>query len=158
MGKQPNVVQLKPPKNNFFFNGKCKTVAGFGDSQSLAHSCFYNLCLGGSLGEDCVNIYAGGGFIFDSKLPVAKGEEPLLPPSFPGAVIGGLGLYQGIKGTAQIVTVTTPTSKYNRASLMGAQGTPHYYISTGYYTQLIQLETTIMLPPSKTLTADPDPT
>merc|ERR1712039_746687 len=39
-GKQPNVVQLKPPKNNFFFNGKCKTVAGFGDSQSLAHSCF----------------------------------------------------------------------------------------------------------------------
>lgn len=153
-GKQPNVVQLKPPKNNYFINGKCKTVAGFGDSQTLAQSCFYNLCLGGSLGEDCVNIYAGGGYIFDTQASVGIGEEPLLPPSFPGAVIGGVGLYQGIKGSAQIVTVTTPTSPRNGASLMNRFGAEYAFIQTGYTTQLIQLETTIMLPPSKTLVSD----
>jgi hypothetical protein len=91
-GKQPNVVELRPPRQNYFFNGECTTVAGFGVSQILAHSCFYNLCLGG-LGEDCVNIFAGGGFIFDPLALVMPSEEPLLPPSFPGAIIGGTGKY-----------------------------------------------------------------
>jgi len=146
-GKQPNVVKLRPPKDNFFFNGECTTVAGFGLSQILAHSCFYNLCLGG-LGEDCVNIFAGGGFIFDPFEPVKKNEEPLLPPSFPGAIIGGTGKYQGIKGSAQIVTITSRTSRelpvnFNGFSLNKSP-------QTGYITQLVQLETTQQLPPSKT--------
>ena len=146
-GKQPNVVKLRPPKDNFFFNGECTTVAGFGLSQILAHSCFYNLCLGG-LGEDCVNIFAGGGFIFDPFAPVQKNEEPLLPPSFPGAIIGGTGKYQGIKGSAQIVTITSRTSRelpvnFNGFSLNKSP-------QTGYITQLVQLETTQQLPPSKT--------
>ena len=146
-GKQPNVVKLRPPKDNFFFNGECTTVAGFGTSQILAHSCFYNLCLGG-LGEDCVNIFAGGGFIFDPFAPVQKNEEPLLPPSFPGAIIGGTGKYQGIKGSAQIVTITSRTSRelpvnFNGFSLNKSP-------QTGYITQLVQLETTQQLPPSKT--------
>jgi len=146
-GKQPNVVKLRPPKDNFFFNGECTTVAGFGVSQILAHSCFYNLCLGG-LGEDCVNIFAGGGFIFDPFAPVQKNEEPLLPPSFPGAIIGGTGKYQGIKGSAQIVTITSRTSRelpvnFNGFSLNKSP-------QTGYITQLVQLETTQQLPPSKT--------
>jgi len=146
-GKQPNVVKLRPPKDNFFFNGECTTVAGFNPSQILAHSCFYNLCLGG-LGEDCVNIFAGGGFIFDPFEPVKKNEEPLLPPSFPGAIIGGTGKYQGIKGSAQIVTITSRTSRelpvnFNGFSLNKSP-------QTGYITQLVQLETTQQLPPSKT--------
>lgn len=149
-GKQPNVVMLKPPKHNYFFNGQCKTVAGFGDSQTLAQSCWYNLCLGGAAGQDCVNIYAGGGYIFDPRTEVLRGEEPLLPPSFPGVVVGGLGKFQGIKGSAQIVTVTTPTSAYADASLV--ESAP--LLVTGYTTQLIQLETTMMLPPSKTLQAN----
>jgi len=146
-GKQPNVVMLKPPKNNYFFNGQCKTVAGFGNSQTLAQSCWFNLCLGGAAGQDCVNIYAGGGYIFDPETEVLKGEEPMLPPSFPGVVVGGLGKFQGIKGSAQIVTVTTPTSAYAGASLVYIEP----LLTTGYTTQLIQLETTMMLPPSKTL-------
>jgi hypothetical protein len=150
-GKQPNVRELAPPKDNFFFNGECTAVAGFGASQVLAHSCFYNLCLGG-LGEDCVNIFAGGGFIFDPLQPVADGEEPLLPPSFPGAVIGGIGKYQGINGSVQIVTITTRTSaaQVGASPLVTGPSQPQ----TGYITQLIQLETTINLPPSKTLRSD----
>jgi len=146
-GKQPNVVKLRPPKDNFFFNGECTTVAGFGLSQILAHSCFYNLCLGG-LGEDCVNIFAGGGFIFDPFAPVQKNEEPLLPPSFPGAIIGGTGKYQGIKGSAQIVTITSRTSRNLPVNFDGFSS--NLSPQTGYITQLVQLETTQQLPPSKT--------
>jgi len=146
-GKQPNVVKLRPPKDNFFFNGECTTVAGFGLSQILAHSCFYNLCLGG-LGEDCVNIFAGGGFIFDPFAPVQKNEEPLLPPSFPGAIIGGTGKYQGIKGSAQIVTITSRTSRNLPVNFNGFSS--NLSPQTGYITQLVQLETTQQLPPSKT--------
>jgi len=146
-GKQPNVVKLRPPKDNFFFNGECTTVAGFNPSQILAHSCFYNLCLGG-LGEDCVNIFAGGGFIFDPFAPVQKNEEPLLPPSFPGAIIGGTGKYQGIKGSAQIVTITSRTSRNLPVNFDGFSS--NLSPQTGYITQLVQLETTQQLPPSKT--------
>jgi len=146
-GKQPNVVKLRPPKDNFFFNGECTTVAGFGPSQILAHSCFYNLCLGG-LGEDCVNIFAGGGFIFDPFEKVQKNEEPLLPPSFPGAIIGGTGKYQGIKGSAQIVTITSRTSRNLPVNFDGFSS--NLSPQTGYITQLVQLETTQQLPPSKT--------
>jgi hypothetical protein len=146
-GKQPNVVKLRPPKDNFFFNGECTTVAGFNPSQILAHSCFYNLCLGG-LGEDCVNIFAGGGFIFDPFAPVQKNEEPLLPPSFPGAIIGGTGKYQGIKGSAQIVTITSRTSRNLPVNFNGFSS--NLSPQTGYITQLVQLETTQQLPPSKT--------
>jgi len=149
-GKQPNVFNIRPPRQNYFFNGECTTVAGFGASQILAHSCFYNLCLGG-LGEDCVNIYAGGGFIFDPFSVVMPGEEPLLPPSFPGAVIGGTGKYQGIKGTAQIVTITTRTGANLEFNISFGQSVlPSLSPQTGYFTQLIQLETSMMLPPSAT--------
>lgn len=141
-GKQPNVIELRPAKQNYFFNGECTTVAGFGSSQILAHSCFYNLCLGG-LGEDCVNIFAGGGFIFDPFASVTGNEEPLLPPSFPGAIFGGTGKYQGIKGSAQIITITSRTSSV-------IEGVDSGLVQTGYITQLIQLETTQQLPPSKT--------
>lgn len=141
-GKQPNVIELRPAKQNYFFNGECTTVAGFGSSQILAHSCFYNLCLGG-LGEDCVNIFAGGGFIFDPLASVTGNEEPLLPPSFPGAIFGGTGKYQGIKGSAQIITITSRTSSV-------IEGVGPRLVQTGYITQLIQLETTQQLPPSKT--------
>lgn len=154
-GKQPNVIELRPPKQNYFFNGECTTVAGFGLSQILAHSCFYNLCLGG-LGEDCVNIFAGGGFIFDPLAVVLPNEEPLLPPSFPGAVIGGTGKYQGIKGSAQIVTITSRTSSSFSVPTIGSVAKPLGLgvEQTGYITQLIQLETTQQLPPSKTQDAD----
>jgi len=151
-GKQPNVFELAPPKDNFFFNGECTAVAGFGASQVLAHSCFYNLCLGG-LGEDCVNIFAGGGFIFDPFAPVLDGEEPLLPPSFPGAVVGGIGKYQGIKGSVQIVTITSRTSATQKGATKFGDPDANQP-QTGYITQLIQLETTINLPPSKTLVSD----
>jgi len=152
-GKQPNVQDLRPPRKNYFFNGECTTVAGFGASQILAHSCFYNLCLGG-LGEDCVNIYAGGGYIFDPFKVLSPGEEPIIPPSFPGAVIGGTGKYQGIKGTAQIVTITTRTGANLQKNFNFNEGFNPVLTSgsaqTGYLTQLIQLETSINLPPSLT--------
>jgi len=150
-GKQPNVIELRPAKQNYFFNGECTTVAGFGGSQILAHSCFYNLCLGG-LGEDCVNIFAGGGFIFDPLASVSGNEEPLLPPSFPGAIFGGTGKYQGIKGSAQIITITSRTSAgiESMGKVGGGIRTGTGIVQTGYITQLIQLETTQQLPPSKT--------
>jgi hypothetical protein len=40
--------------------------------------------------------------MFDPLAMVVPGEEPLLPPSFPGPIIGGTGKYQGIKESAQI--------------------------------------------------------
>jgi hypothetical protein len=165
-GKQPNVEDLRPPKNNFFFAGECTATSGFGLSQVLAHSCLYNLCLGG-VGNDCVNIFAGGGFIFDPFAKVLPNEEPLVPPSFPGAVIGGTGKYQGIKGNAQIVTITTRTGSnvansiglsliQDPASPLANFETPSVagVLQTGYITQLIQLETTQALPPSKTQESD----
>jgi len=69
-------------------------------AQISGHTCLYDMCLGGS---DCILIYSGTPFVFD----IRSGE---LPPGFSGFVAGGTGVYAGIKGSVDILTVTGRTS------------------------------------------------
>jgi hypothetical protein len=52
---------------DFTFGGKCTTTNGKTITGIIAHSCFYDLCLGSP--TDCVNIYAGTRFNFQ---PIQK--------------------------------------------------------------------------------------
>jgi len=78
----------------------------------LAHSCFYNLCFGSTEDEpDCINYYAGSPFVFD-PIKQSRSDEPDLPPSYPGTIIGGTGKFGGIEGSVEVITVTG-TNKNN---------------------------------------------
>jgi hypothetical protein len=128
---QPEVIPAVD--QDFTFGGKCTvTSSQFGQS-IVGHSCLYDLCLGSS--TDCIFVYAGTRFDFapiprargptvnvqnkglldptdvgsDQKTPlqpdVAFSLRSALPPSFPGFVFGGVGNYEGIKGSFDLITV-----------------------------------------------------
>jgi len=85
----------------------------------LAHQCVYDLCLG-NRGFNCVNLYAGGGFVFnpfdkisftglDKSIVTDENLEPPLPPPFDLVIFGGTGAYRLVSGSATLVTATGRT-------------------------------------------------
>jgi hypothetical protein len=154
--RQPKFIPQKDP--GFFFNGECVATQVAGP-QILGHSCLLNLCLGGG-GYNCLAIYAGSKFVFDPLLQVlvspttfnenspgnpgsAGSIVPSLPPSYPGTIIGGTGLFVGAVGYVDVTTITgstlTPANSFTDtfdANLPQA----------GYITQKINVVTNVPLP------------
>lgn len=139
-GLQP---QDDDPKGNqnFFFAGTCTTISQLDDSRSennddnpgglkflptiQSHQCIYDLCLG-ARGFNCINLYGGGGFIFNPVNRISIGEinlsnsqdqsiitdnnlEPPLPPPFELVIFGGTGAYRLVTGKADLITVAGRT-------------------------------------------------
>jgi len=84
-----------------------------------SHACKLNVCLGGG-GFDCIFIYSGTAFIFNPGQGFVRNndiawfgprtfEPPVLPPPYPGTIIGGTGSFEGIEGTVNIATVAGTT-------------------------------------------------
>ncbi|OEU11721.1 hypothetical protein FRACYDRAFT_244844 [Fragilariopsis cylindrus CCMP1102] len=155
--RQPKFIPQKDP--GFFFNGECVATQVAGP-QILGHSCLLNLCLGGG-GYNCLAIYAGSKFVFNPLEQVLislttfrdnnnAGEiVPSLPPSYPGTIIGGTGLFVGAVGYVDVTTITgstlTPATSFvddvsftDDAEIRGPQA--------GYITQKINVVTNIPLP------------
>ena len=155
--RQPKFIPQKDP--GFFFNGECVATQVAGP-QILGHSCLLNLCLGGG-GYNCLAIYAGSKFVFNPLEQVLislttfrdnnnAGEiVPSLPPSYPGTIIGGTGLFVGAVGYVDVTTITgstlTPATSFvddvsftDDAEIRGPQA--------GYTTQKINVVTNIPLP------------
>ncbi|OEU19330.1 hypothetical protein FRACYDRAFT_235377 [Fragilariopsis cylindrus CCMP1102] len=149
--RQPKFIPQKDP--GFFFNGECVATQVRG-TLILGHSCLLNLCLGGG-GYNCLAIYAGSKFVFDpleqvllspSTFPESPNPGsivPSLPPSYPGTIIGGTGLFVGAVGYVDVTTITgstlTPASSATetiKANLSQA----------GYITQKINVVTNVPLP------------
>jgi len=142
--RQPKFIPQADP--GFFFNGEC--VAGKVNnrvSSILGHSCLLNLCLGGG-GYNCLAIYAGSKFVF---APTAVSFDnfnkknnivPALPPSYPGTIIGGTGLFNGAVGYVDVTTITgsTATTNLKKGVLE--------YVQAGYITQKINVVSNIPLP------------
>ena len=157
--RQPKFIPQKDP--GFFFNGECVATQAAGP-QILGHSCLFNLCLGGG-GYNCLAIYAGSKFVFNPLEQVLFSETtfnfnaannagtivPSLPPSYPGTIIGGTGLFVGAVGYVDVTTITgstlTPATSFvddvsftDDAEIRGPQA--------GYITQKINVVTNIPLP------------
>lgn len=141
-GLQPaNVPQN--PNDTYFFTGQCTVTAQFDDGRSngsivstdnsatavsylptiKAHQCLYDLCIG-KRGTDCVNLYGGGGFVFnpfnrinqnpeneeaDSNVITDNNEEPPLPPPFELVILGGTGNVRSVRGSATLTTLAGRT-------------------------------------------------
>merc|ERR1711957_538920 len=100
----------------FFMDGGCTATDGnrIGNDiqQILAHSCVFNLCLGGG-GFNCLALYCGTAFKFNplSTTPSqTQNNAPKLPPSYPCTIFGGTNSFLGAKGTVDISTLTGRTS------------------------------------------------
>merc|ERR1711957_221454 len=118
------------------------------------HSCLLNLCLGGG-GYNCLAIYAGSKFVFDPIQKPLVGNlsrnanqfVPSLPPSYPGTIIGGTGLFNGAVGYVDITTITGRTAAPVVVPPIGlAGGDDTDYIQVGFITQKINVVTNIPLP------------
>jgi len=125
----------------FFMDGGCTATDGnrIGNDiqQILAHSCVFNLCLGGG-GFNCLALYCGTSFIFaplDNNQNTKK-TPPSLPPAYPCTIFGGTNAFQGARGTVDIFTITGST---NPAKL----NTP----PQGLITQLLNVISNVPLPP-----------
>ncbi|OEU05784.1 hypothetical protein FRACYDRAFT_258268 [Fragilariopsis cylindrus CCMP1102] len=153
--RQPRFIPQKDP--GFFFNGECVATRVAGP-QILGHSCLFNLCLGGG-GYNCMAIYAGSKFVFNpleqvlfSPTTFGFGEKknegtivPSLPPSYPGTIIGGTGLFAGAVGYVDVTTITgstlTPPINADFISEVDAD-----YPQAGYITQKINVVSNVPLP------------
>jgi len=153
--RQPKFIPQKDP--GFFFNGECVATQVAGP-QILGHSCLLNLCLGGG-GYNCLAIYAGSKFVFnpleqilfspstfnddDTIANNAGAIVPSLPPSYPGTIIGGTGLFVGAVGYVDVTTITgstlPPVSEFTE--IIDAQ-----FPQAGYITQKINVVTNVPLP------------
>lgn len=113
---QPRDFTLLPPNEDFFMQNTCKvTKSGKnGDTldrdanlkwTTLAHSCTYDVCLGGG-GYNCINIYAGQPYLF--ARPVYQGPSSNTPPTFQGFILGGTGAFYRIRGYAQFTIEAGP--------------------------------------------------
>jgi hypothetical protein len=127
---QPEVIPAVD--QDFTFGGKCTVTSSQFGTSIVGHSCLYDLCLGRS--TDCIFVYAGTRFEFfplsndreqligaqnkglldpttidqgltDDNLRTGRARRSVLPPSFPGFVFGGVGAYEGIKGSFDLITV-----------------------------------------------------
>jgi hypothetical protein len=158
--RQPKFIPQKDP--GFFFNGECVATQVRG-ALILGHSCLLNLCLGGG-GYNCLAIYAGSKFVFnpleqvllspttftddeDNVGPENPGSiVPSLPPSYPGTIIGGTGLFVGAVGYVDVTTITgstlTPAQVIDDAfAVIDAE-----FPQAGYITQKINVVTNVPLP------------
>jgi hypothetical protein len=163
--RQPKFIPQKDP--GFFFNGECVAtqVAGL---QILGHSCLLNLCLGGG-GYNCLAIYAGSKFVFnpleavlfslttfneeDDKGFNAGAIVPSLPPSYPGTIIGGTGLFVGAVGYVDVTTITggtlTPVQRFGFGFGFDSDDDSDIqaqFPQAGYITQKINVVTNVPLP------------
>ena len=156
-----NSFHRKDP--GFFFNGECVATQVAGP-QILGHSCLLNLCLGGG-GYNCLAIYAGSKFVFnpfeqvliststfncdDERGPNAGEIVPSLPPSYPGTIIGGTGLFVGAVGYVDVTTITGSTlTPVQRFGFDGDDDsdTSALFPQAGYITQKINVVTNVPLP------------
>ena len=156
--RQPKFIPQKDP--GFFFNGECVATQVRG-ALILGHSCLLNLCLGGG-GYNCLAIYAGSKFVFNPLEQVLfspttfsnRGNNPgsiapSLPPSYPGTIIGGTGLFVGAVGYVDVTTITggtlTPAEIFDdddfSGSVIGSD-----FPQAGYITQKINVVTNVPLP------------
>jgi hypothetical protein len=149
--RQPKFIPQKDP--GFFFNGECVATQVTGP-QILGHSCLLNLCLGGG-GYNCLAIYAGSKFVFNplEKTLSTFGPSdnpgsvvPVLPPSYPGTIIGGTGLFIGAVGYVDVTTITGSTltpavAQIPSGALLGSR-----FPQAGYITQKINVVTNVPLP------------
>ncbi|OEU21548.1 Cu-oxidase_2-domain-containing protein [Fragilariopsis cylindrus CCMP1102] len=158
--RQPKFIPQKDP--GFFLNGECVATQVRG-ALILGHSCLLNLCLGGG-GYNCLAIYAGSKFVFnpleqvlESPTTFSFGDNnpgsivPSLPPSYPGTIIGGTGLFVGAVGYVDVTTITgstlTPANNFDElnddedSSIIKAR-----YPQAGYITQKINVVTNVPLP------------
>lgn len=116
-GRQP--INVPPGDPGYFLHGECvqnrpsvqvastATTPPPIQARLLSHTCLLNLCLGGG-GYDCIGIYAGTAF--DFSIEFSKSNGPLsLPPPYPATIIGGTGAFEGIEGSAQVVTICGTT-------------------------------------------------
>jgi hypothetical protein len=153
--RQPKFIPQKDP--GFFFNGECVATQAAGQ-QILGHSCLLNLCLGGG-GYNCLAIYAGSKFVFNPLEQVLFSPTtffvnpdtinegtvvPSLPPSYPGTIIGGTGLFVGAVGYVDVTTITgstlTPAFSGSATFIDGS------FPQAGYITQKINVVTNVPLP------------
>ncbi|OEU11347.1 hypothetical protein FRACYDRAFT_245675 [Fragilariopsis cylindrus CCMP1102] len=157
--RQPKFIPQKDP--GFFFNGECVATQAAGP-QILGHSCLFNLCLGGG-GYNCLAIYAGSKFVFNPLEQVLFSDDtftgqvaisknagtivPSLPPSYPGTIIGGTGLFVGAVGYVDVTTITgstlTPAENFGPSVFRIINA---IYPQAGYITQKINVVTNVPLP------------
>lgn len=151
--RQPKFIPQADP--GFFLNGECVTTQAMG-FQIMGHSCLLNLCLGGG-GYNCLAIYAGSKFVFNpiqtfvlfdnNENRLVGLRVPVLPPSYPGTIIGGTGLFNGAVGYVDITTITGRTAAPVVVPPIGlAGGDDTDYIQVGFITQKINVVTNIPLP------------
>ena len=160
--RQPKFIPQKDP--GFFFNGECVATQVAGP-QILGHSCLFNLCLGGG-GYNCLAIYAGSKFVFNPLEAVSLSRTtfgfednnnpdsivPSLPPSYPGTIIGGTGLFVGAVGYVDVTTITgstlPPVSKFTEIIVIDDDdGVLKASLpQAGYITQKINVVTNVPLP------------
>lgn len=149
--RQPKFIPQADP--GFFLNGECVTTQAMG-FQIMGHSCLLNLCLGGG-GYNCLAIYAGSKFVFNpiqttinvNTVELEGLRVPVLPPSYPGTIIGGTGLFNGAVGYVDITTITGRTAAPVVVPPIGlAGGDDTDYIQVGFITQKINVVTNIPLP------------
>ena len=161
--RQPKFIPQKDP--GFFFNGECVATQVAGQ-QILGHSCLLNLCLGGG-GYNCIAIYAGSKFVFNplgqslfssntfdfngNASDNAGSIVPSLPPSYPGTIIGGTGLFVGAVGYVDVTTITggtlTPIINGNaNGNVIGPAVIQGQFPQAGYITQKINVVTNVPLP------------
>ncbi|OEU06359.1 hypothetical protein FRACYDRAFT_254793 [Fragilariopsis cylindrus CCMP1102] len=151
--RQPKFIPQKDP--GFFFNGECVATQVAG-AQILGHSCLLNLCLGGG-GYNCLAIYAGSKFVFNpfeqtlvATFEGGKNVVPSLPPSYPGTIIGGTGLFVGAVGYIDVTTITgstlTPAERFPDESNPNSGSIDANFPQAGYITQKINVVTNVPLP------------
>ncbi|OEU06004.1 hypothetical protein FRACYDRAFT_266563 [Fragilariopsis cylindrus CCMP1102] len=159
--RQPKFIPQKDP--GFFFNGECVATQVAGP-QILGHSCLFNLCLGGG-GYNCLAIYAGSKFVFNPLEAVSLSRTtfgfednnnpdsivPSLPPSYPGTIIGGTGLFVGAVGYVDVTTITGSTLTPARVFDLDRDDEDDFVLDadipqTGYITQKINVVTNVPLP------------
>lgn len=103
-GFEPDEDSIPAPNENFFLQGQCKSTGAKGTTADpiSAHSCLYDLCLGGG-GFSCINLYSGTSFDFR---PADSVQFLEVPPPFPLFILGGTGRFYLISGSAELVTIT----------------------------------------------------
>jgi len=131
-GEQP--VRFPAARSNFFINGQCTTTSESPGNGAFitGHTCFYNLCLGGG-GNNCVNGYAGGPFLFNPAQTSPDGTTLIPPAPFEGTILGGTGSFAGVKGFFTVITRTGRT-------------TPNVQPQFGLISQVFEFFTNIPLP------------
>ena len=134
-------TKIPEPNANFFLQGQCKSTAGDSNNNVAiaAHSCLYDLCLGGG-GFSCINLYSGTPFVFAPPSSL-QGLPTGLPPMFDLFILGGTGQFYQIEGRATIETLAG-RSAFNQVN----QGAGTEQIGT--ITQLITIESNFELPPA----------